>query len=506
MSYELVAAVDLGSNSFRLQVGRVVDDQIYPLDSLKESVRLASGLTADKLLDEASQLRALTALSRFGERLRGFAPQAVRAVATNAMRVAKNADDFLPRAEAALGFPIEIIAGREEARLIYLGAAHSLPTAAYRRLVVDIGGGSTEFIVGKRFEPQLKESLFMGCVSYSLRFFPQGRVDKKSMRDAEVAAGKEIALIAHDYLQLGWKEAVGSSGSAKAIVDLLEQNGLNPAGEIGLTRVGLEKLRALMIKAGSVELAGLQGLRPDRVMVLPGGVAIMSAVFEVLGIERMTYAEGALRQGVLYDLLGRFHHHDMRDATVAQFMRRYQVDVRQAARVEQTALAVLQQILPEAFTELAESDQQFLVWATKLHEIGISIAHNGYHKHGAYILTFADMPGFSKKDQARLAVLILGHRGKLEKVAALPQGDMSWKLLFSLRLAVLFHRSRDDLELPAFRVHTSGHGSVIELPAEWVAKNPLSAAALVDEAAAWKSVGTEFKVIKQRTEMASKGG
>lgn len=502
MSYELVAAVDLGSNSFRLQVGRVVDDQIYPLDSVKDSVRLASGLTADKTLDEASQLRALAALSRFGERLRGFPAHAVRAVATNAMRVAKNADEFLPKAEEALGFPIEIIAGREEARLIYLGAAHSLPSAAHRRLVVDIGGGSTEFIIGKRFEPQLKESLFMGCVSYSLRFFANGKVDKKSMREAEVAAGKEIALIAHDYLEVGWKEAVGSSGTAKAIADLLEQNGLNPDGATGLTRVGMEKLRALMIKAGSAEALVLQGLRPDRMVVLPGGLAIMLAVFEVLGIERMTYAEGALRLGVLYDLLGRFHHHDMRDATVTQFMRRYQVDQRQAGRVEQTALAVLAQTLPDAVGEAAESDQQFLRWAAKLHEIGITIAHNGYHKHGAYILTFADMPGFSKKDQARLAMLILGHRGKLEKVAALPAGDINWKLMFALRLAVLFHRSRDDLELPQFRVQGSERGAVIELPAEWVAGNPLSAAALADEASAWKSLGAEFRVVKNKAEAA----
>jgi exopolyphosphatase/guanosine-5'-triphosphate,3'-diphosphate pyrophosphatase len=502
MSYELVAAVDLGSNSFRLQVGRVVDNQIYPLDSVKESVRLASGLTADKLLDEASQLRALTALARFAERLRGFSPQAVRAVATNALRVAKNAVEFLPKAEEALGFPIEIIAGREEARLIYLGAAHSLPSAAHRRLVVDIGGGSTEFIIGKRFDPQLKESLFMGCVSYSLRFFPHGKVDKKSMREAEVAAGKEIALIAHEYQALGWKEAVGSSGSAKAMADLLEQNGLNPNGETGLTRVGLEKLRALLIKAGSVEAVGLQGLRPDRVMVLPGAVAIMNAVFEVLEIERMTYADGALRLGVLYDLLGRFHHHDMRDATVAQFMRRYQVDSRQAERVEQTALNVLAQLIPNAVGEVADGDRQFLSWAAKLHEIGITVAHNGYHKHGAYILTFADMPGFSKKDQARLAMLILGHRGKLEKVAALPPGDINWKLLFSLRLAVLFHRSRDDLPLPVYRVHASERGSLLELPAEWIGGNPLSAAALADEASAWKSLGAEFRVIKQRAEAA----
>lgn len=496
MGYELVAAVDLGSNSFRLQVGRVVDNQIYPLDSLKESVRLASGLTPDKLLDSAAQERAIAALARFGERLRGFSPGAVRAVGTNALRVAKNVPEFLPRAEAALGFPIEIIAGREEARLIYIGASHWLPTAAHKRLVVDIGGGSTEFIIGKRFEPQLMESLFMGCVSYSLRFFPGGRIDKKSMRDAEVAAGKEIELIAKEYLSCGWKEAVGSSGTAKAIAELLEMNNLNPPGVTGLTREGMDKLRARLIKAGSADASGLVGLRQDRQLVLPGGLAIMCAVFAAFGIERMTYADGALRLGVLYDLLGRFHDHDMRDATVANFMRRYQVDTRQATRIERTAFHILQQLVPEG---ASEGDVHFLLWATRLHEIGISIAHNGYHKHGAYILTFADMPGFSKKDQARLALLILGHRGKLEKVAGMPPGDVNWKLLCALRLAVLFHRSRDDHALPPFRVVPGASGMTLELPQEWLAKNPLSAAALADEAAAWRGAGSEFRVRQRRT-------
>ena len=228
MTYETVAAVDLGSNSFRLQVGRVVDNQIYPLDSLKEPVRLASGLTPDKRLDAPAQARALDALRRFGERLGGLDAGAVRAVATNTLRVAKNAGEFLALGEQALGFPIEVIAGREEARLIYIGASHSLPTAAHKRLVVDIGGGSTEFIIGKRHQPQLMESLYMGCVSYTMNFFPGGRIDKKRLREAQIAAAKEIELIAHDYQRLGWKEAVGSSGSARAIADVLELNNLNP--------------------------------------------------------------------------------------------------------------------------------------------------------------------------------------------------------------------------------------------------------------------------------------
>jgi exopolyphosphatase/guanosine-5'-triphosphate,3'-diphosphate pyrophosphatase len=500
MSYELIAAVDLGSNSFRLQVGRVLDDQIYPLDSLKEPVRLASGLTSEKMLDAPSQERALDALGRFGERLRGFQPEAVRVVATNALRVAKNAQAFLPQAEAVLGFPIEIIGGREEARLIYIGAAHSLPLANHKRLVVDIGGGSTEFIIGKKVTPLVMESLYMGCVSYTLRFFPDGRIDKKRFRDAELAAAREVQAIASDYQRFGWSEAIGSSGSARAIADLLEMNNLNPGGVSGITREGLSTLRALMIRSGSVATLNLDGLRADRQPVLPGGCAIMCAVFSELGIEHMSYADGALRLGVLYDLLGRFHHHDMRDATTLQFMSRYQVDQPQVERVEKTALALLGQLIDIEAPE-HESDVRFLKWAVSLHEIGISIAHNSYHKHGAYILNFADMPGFSKKDQARLALLVLGQRGKLEKLTALPQTDATWRLIFCLRLAAVLHRSRDDSPLPSFLIKHAAGGYQVELPAEWLVANPLSAAVLADETIAWQRIGSGLR-IKRRAALA----
>ena len=490
MIYETVAAVDLGSNSFRLQVGRVVDEQIYPLDSMKEPVRLASGLTADKRLDEASQERALHALRRFGERLRGLDKGAVRVVATNTLRVAKNALEFLPQAEAALGFPIEIIAGREEARLIYLGASHSLPIASHKRLVVDIGGGSTEFIIGKRYEPLLMESLYMGCVSYTMRFFPDGKIDKKRLREAQIAAAKEIELIAHDYQKLGWKEAVGSSGSARAIADVLELNALNPNGESGITRIGLERLCHLLIKAGSAQDLDLPGVKSDRLPVLPGGIAIMSAIFEELGLERMIYADGALRLGVLYDLLGRFHHQDMRDATVNQFRRRYQVEKGQVERVEKTALA--------AFKQLGglEQDSQFqyLLWACKLHEIGISVAHSAYHKHGAYILTFADMPGFSKKEQSRLAMLVLSHRGKLEKLAAMMTSEEEWRGVFCLRLAVLLHRTRDDRALPFWQVKLLPEGYELEIAGDWIKANPWTAEALREESLVWKQIGKTFVV------------
>lgn len=490
MNYEMIAAVDLGSNSFRLEVGRVEGDQIYTHDSVKEPVRLAAGLSAGKVLDAASQLRALEALRRFDERLRGFDPAAVRAVATNTLRVAKNAPQFLSQAEAALGFPIEVIAGREEARLIYLGVAHAMANPRTRHLVVDIGGGSTEIIIGRDFEPVQLESLYMGCVSYSLRFFPNGRIDKQGMRQAELAACKELQTIARRYREVGWEEAIGSSGTAKAIADVLEQNGYS---RHGITGEGLDILKQTMLRAGACDRLNLRGLRADRLPVLPGGVAIMAAVFREFGLAHMNFSDGALRLGVLYDLLGRYHHRDMRDATVAQFQRRYQVDRRQAERVAATAVDLLCQLTPEA----AGPDHphaRFLRWAGQLHEIGISIAHSSYHKHSAYILANADMPGFSRMDQARLSRLVLAHRGKLERVQGIAQDSSDWLLIFSLRLAAILHRARDDTPLPHFPVRRIDKGFELEVAAEWLDGWALTAAAVEEEIRQWASVHMELRI------------
>jgi exopolyphosphatase/guanosine-5'-triphosphate,3'-diphosphate pyrophosphatase len=495
--HEHVAAVDMGSNSFRLQVGRIVGNQIYPLDGLKETVRLAAGLTPDKMLDATSQQRGLEALSRFGERLRDFAPEAVRAVATNTLRVAKNGAFFLTQAEAALGFPIEIIAGREEARLIYLGVAHTLPNPRIRHLVVDIGGGSTEFIIGQNIEPLQLESLYMGCVGFSLRFFPEGRIDRRSMKEAELAARRELQTIVHAYRATGWDEAVGSSGTAKAIRDILELNGY---ADGGITRTGLERLRNRLIQAGEAPGTGLEGMRPDRVPVIPGGVAIMSAVFKEFGLESMTFSEGALRLGVLYDLVGRYHHEDLREATVNRFMQRYEVDRRQAVRVSVMALELFEQLRPEDILEESVA-AQFLAWAGRLHEIGISVAHSSFHKHSAYVLANADMPGFSKRDQALLARLVLAHRGKLDRVQPLTRQLHEWPewlLIFCLRIAALLHRARDDAPMPAVKAISTPRGFELQLESEWLASAPLTAAVLAEETLQWANVGLEFKVRGRR--------
>lgn len=475
----LLAAVDLGSNSFRFQIARVERDQLYMLDGQRESVRLAAGLTADHYLDAAAQQRALSALSRFAERLRNFPPDAVRVVGTNSLRVAKNAADFIPQAEHVLGFPIEVIAGYEEARLIYLGVAHGLPPSSDNRLVMDIGGGSTEFIIGNGLNPLKLESLYMGCVSFSNRFFPDGKIHKHNLKQAESAARSELQSIVADY-RGQWKYALGSSGTAKMLNDVLVLNGFSPNG---ITRAGMEKLRAHLLAVGEVHKLTLQGLRGDRLPVLAGGFAIMYAAFCELDIDVMQPAQGALREGVLYDLLGRCHDNDMRDITVQQLMHRYHVDARQAKRVTTLATEFAHQLGGEGADETA---LRVLGWAAQLHEIGISVAHNGYHKHTAYILANADMPGFSKQEQAKLSLLTLGQRGGLEKLPNMSAQEIV--LVMSLRLATLLSRNRSAETLPHLLAHFSGTKFHLSISSDWLSKNPATDAALQEEIRQWRTL------------------
>jgi len=482
--YPTLAAVDLGSNSFHLQVGRVEGEQLFYLDAFKESVRLAAGLTGNKRLDGASQRRALNCLSRFGERLQGMQPGAVRAVGTSALRVAKNSAEFLEKARSALGFDIEIVAGREEARLIYLGVSHSLPLSREPRLVVDIGGGSTECILGVGYEPRERESLRMGCVVFSRQFFPQGRVDKAAMKAAETAARVETRVVTAGQFQAGaWGEAVGSSGTAKALGEICRANGYSDGA---LTLEGLKWLRERLLKAGDVNRIDIPGLKADRRPVVAGGLAIMLSLFQELGIDAMAAAQGAMREGILWDLLGRVHDHDMRDVTVNQFQRRYRVDTRQAGRVEKLALSLLDSFDWHA-TDAAAAARQRLAWAARLHEVGISIAHASLHKHGAYILENADMPGFSRRDQSRLAGLVRASRGGLDKLG-LPADDPSWPLILCLRLAVLFNASRSTGPHPQLALECAAGECRLRLPSAWLQANPLTQAVLDEELQDWARV------------------
>lgn len=489
-----IAAVDLGSNSFRLQVARVVDDHLFMHDSLKDMVRLGAGLDRNKVLSREAMESAVDCLRRFGERLRGFDPHAVRAVATNTFRIARNADELLYRSQQALGFPIEIIAGREEARMIFIGVSRSLPPFDGKRMVMDIGGGSTEFVIGQGFEPDQRESLYMGCVSYSMRFFPEGKLTEGNFKRAEIAARTEIQGIRNQFSAGHWNEAVGSSGSARALGDILLMNGWSN-GDI--TASGLAMLKKQMLKARDIRQLQLEGLSAERIPVIAGGFAIMHAAFEELNIERMTVAGGALREGVLYELLGRIQHHDTREATVRQFMRRYHVDTPQARRVQVLALSLLEPVGHWLQMESAVA-RQYLVWAARLHEIGISIAHSGYHKHSAYIVENADMPGFSKMEQQLLGLLLRLQRRTLAKYPLPPLDDDRITLILVLRLAVLFHRNRMETPIPELSLYRDESRFVLGIPQDWLAANPLTESELDAEVGYWRDAGVALKIAREK--------
>lgn len=494
---QLIASVDMGSSSFRMIVARVEElhgqSQIYIIDTLREPVRLGAGLNEQKCLDDASQERGIDALRRFGERLRSFKPGEVRAVATNAVRVARNASEFIAKAEAALGFPIDVISGVEEARLVYCGVAHQLPIGQGKRLVVDIGGGSTEFITGEDYEPETMESLYIGCVSTAQQYFADGSIGAKAMKNAIMAARKEVAVLRRQILDTGWTHAIGSSGTARALAEICVANGFT---EHGISANGLAQIRTHVVEAGHLDQITLLGLKTDRLPMMPGGLAVMSAVFEELEIEQMEVTDGALRQGLLYDMLGRQHNEDMREITVAQFLHRHKIDRKHAEKVKELAELLFLQLarqLPALKEQLP-----MLQWAALLHEIGLSIGHNGHHKHAAYILSNADMPGFSKREQLLLSTWVLAHNGKLGKVSELANTAVQWAAPMCLRLAALFLRRREVEALPDLKVKLLEQGMQISVPKQWLATHPLTQYSLETETEQWQRIGLTLDLVCRR--------
>lgn len=472
------AAVDLGSNSFHLVVARLRRNELEIIDRLQEMVRIASGLDAGQRLTPETIERALACLSRFGQRLRGTPSTCVRAVGTSTLRRARNGKDFLVRAELALGSRIEIVSGREEARLIHLGVVHGLPENG-PHLVVDIGGGSTELIAGEGHEPRRMESLHMGCVGVSERHFGDGRITARRFEEALTAARLELEPVESQF-HLRGRSVYGSSGTIRAIGAVVREAGW---AQETITRAALARLQAALLAAGSVRRLQLGGLDRERAPVFPGGVAILSAVFDSLGIEEMRVSDSALREGLLYDLVGRVRHTDIRGRSVIALCTRYAVDGAQAARVEHTARAILGRVA--AVWRLCDDDAAMLAWAARLHEAGLAISHAQYHKHGDYLVRNADLLGFSTSEQLRLAALVRAHRRKFPVPVfdALPPADAhtARRLAVILRLAVLLHRSRTAAALPAIAVDASERGVEISFPRGWLPAHPLTAADLAQE-------------------------
>ncbi len=476
---EPLAAVDLGSNSFRLLIAKEDGGQIVPISTYREGVRMAGGLSDSNEVAEEKLAEACVALERFRERLGTIPSDRVRAVATSTYRVAKNRAALLKASEQALGVSIDVISGQEEARLIYLGCAHTLPWSDQERLIVDIGGGSTEFIVGQRYEPELTESFPLGAVTLSQNFFPGATVTAAAFRKAEVFVRTRVEVLQKRYKQ-GWPVAYGSSGTIRALHEIVTENGFGSA----ITVDALLKLKSTMIEAGQVNRLELAALKSSRAPVLPGGLAILLGLMQELNVHAIEPAEGALRLGVLYDLLHRSDepsNTDPRSITVSRLQNRYGADLEQAIRVGTLAQALWAGVAQPAPDPL-------LSWAAAVHEIGMAIAHADYHRHSSYVIEHSDLYGFSEQERSLLATLVFGHTGSLKKLNRDALSPALLKRIVCLRLAALFCHGRVH-DVPTADLRTQGDSFLLQVDSSWLDKKPLTLALLEEETARWAKFG-----------------
>lgn len=487
---EVYAALDLGSNSFHLQIARFENNKLIVLDAHKDMVRFAAGLSDSNELSADAQQRALDSLKKMAERLRSIPRSHIRIVGTNTLRTAVNATEFLQQAEEILPTPINIISGTEEARLIYLGVASDFSPGDERRLVIDIGGGSTELVIGSQL-PKTMESLDLGCVSFSRRFFPNGKLTEQGFKKACKATAQELS----PYITLfhgKWDQAVGASGTIRSIGRILTDNNFTEKQPI--TAEGLYRLRDELLRHKLSGDVNLKGLSDDRKPVIAGGLAILISLVEELEIKELHTSGYAIREGIIHDLAGRLHHRDTRDSTIEHLLSQYHVDSQQAQRVGDLATRWLSGIQEQVLSEAHEAEL-LLRWAAALHEVGLAIAHGGYHKHGAYILNNADMPGFSRQEQARLAFLVLNHRRKPKADAQLYNVRPDWWLIALFRLACILHRRRQQRTIPKdVKLQAKGKQLILQAPSVWLEKNPLTRADLEDEQELIKGVGIKLSI------------
>lgn len=484
-----LAAVDLGSNSFHMVVARLQNNQPQTIDAIKEMVRLAAGLDKKNYLSEEKIEQALQCLSRFGQRIKDLPVENVSAVGTNTLRRARNSASFLARAEQALGFPINIVAGREEARLVYQGVAHSLAQTEDYRLVIDIGGGSTEFIIGQAYHPIMMESLNMGCVNTTNKWFKDGTINEERVQYAIIDCRRKLEWISDEYMEHGWQECIGSSGTIKTIASILSEN----YGTQGLIDYpNLKKLCELWITAGHIDHVILPGLSENRAPVIIGGLCVLMAAFEELQIESMQASDGALREGLLNDMIETASGHDIRIDTVRDFELRYQIDVAQSGRICSSAMHLYDQLGMEQEEQL----RLLLLWSGKLHEVGLSISHTNYPEHSGYIVEQSDMPGFSREMQNTLGLLLRLQRGKLklELIEEFPRLDKKILLvLVLLRIAIILERSRDFDSARHVKIKMKNNRFKLRFPAGYLEKHPLTHADLTQECIEIKKIGYKLK-------------
>lgn len=487
------AAVDLGSNSFHMLVARREHGELRVLDRIKEMVRLGGGLDSTGRLDPAVKKNALNCLSRFGQRLRGIPAENLRAVGTQTFRRLNKAKAFLAASERALGCPVDVIAGHEEARLIYMGVTQWVTGEHEKKLVIDIGGGSTELIIGEGFDPLEIESLQFGCVAVTNRFFADGLITEKKLDQAQRAVQSELQEIQSRYRSRGWQIAIGSSGTIKSAASMCLANGWC---ENEITLEALANLKRKALSSGSIDNIQIAGLSERRQPVFVGGLAVLMACFEALGLERLTVSPYALREGLLHDLLGRLEHRDPRDKSVKALMSRFAVDTAQVERVRNTSLDLFDQL--STSHRLGSVHRMMLGWAAELHEIGLALSHENYQLHSAYLVEASDMAGFSRQEQLFLAELVGHQRLNIPKdyASKLPKRlhDALGFDLLCIRLAWIFCRTREDQAIPDIEVALEGRQVQLLLPSEWMATHPLTIADLEAEIEAGKAIGFELAI------------
>ena len=485
-----IAAIDLGSNSFHMIVARWDNGQLTLLDRLREPVRLGFGLQEDLSLSDEARDRALACLERFGECLRGYPSRSVRIVGTKTLRTVKDSTQFLVEAEKRLGHPVEIISGDEEARLIYLGVANDIAPDGDNRIVMDIGGGSTEVIIGKGMQPRLKESLNMGCIAITKKFFMEGKVTEKLITKALIACLQEIEPVKEEFLQAGWQQVLGASGSIKAVAKVCEANGWSDGT---ITLDSLEKIMVIYLNHGKLDVQ-IAGLSDDRQPVFLGGVIVLSALFDALELKQMIASEWALREGLLFDQKGRLENHDIRQASVDALAARFHVNMDKAKAVEKTALNLLKQVA-QTWQLTADDASKLLGWAARLYQVGLDIAHNDYHKHSAYIVQNVDLAGCSRAEQIQLAALVLAHRKRFPiKSFPLDNTDLV-RLAILLRLAAIFHRGRIKAGMPAITLSADKKRLNLQLPNDWLEQHPLTCADLETEQRHLGDIGYQLELV-----------
>ena len=486
MTDQFLAAVDLGSNSFRVEIGRVVDGRIVQQNYHKETIRLAACYDQNGAITEAAQKRALDCLARFNERLANLPAHCVRAVGTQVFREALNADEFLAKAEQALGYPIEILSGHEEARLVYTGCRKLLPPSDNKRLIIDIGGASTEFVLGRNTDVLFAESFHIGCVNTSLRFFADGVISETRLKQAVTACQAELEEIAGQFLSIGIDEAFGSAGTFGAVSELCQRFWGDPI----VTPERLHDIRKKLLKFEHVNQINFAGLKEDRREVIPGGLAILLAIFDSLKIKAMKVAPGALRMGILYDLLGRDTDEDPRQQSVQALAKQANVSSEQAQLVCSLAEKIVLGLVPE----FSPKKLQLLKWAAQLHEVGMMISSSKYHRHSAYIVSNSDMPGFSTSEQDWMAQLVLGQRGRLSKLGDRLKSKEFLLSVLALRLAVILAHARVNIDLPQLTTRMNKSGMELLISEAWMQEHPLTRFLLDEETKAWENTDFHLKV------------